>query len=98
MKTFNNFSEMVVAKPPQTTVRTTPSAITNVEPGDKDRIAELLAPTMKDIIQFKGVVHLCSDFTPVAKFAIEDDVLRLKQVTLVKPDNVELVGKHLNDD
>ena len=42
MKTYNNFSEMVVAKPPQTVVRATPSAITNVEPGDKDRIAELL--------------------------------------------------------
>jgi len=102
MQTFNNYAEMAAAQTTQDSVRPMSSAITNntkeVKPMDKDQATELIFDTITDVMQLKGLMHLCPDYTPIAKFAMNDDALRLAQVTLVNPEYAELVRNSLNDD
>jgi hypothetical protein len=95
MQTFNNFSE-IAATPSQNSVRATSSAV-NTASGNQDGISELLSTTVKDIVQFKGLALMCPNYTPVAKFEMSDDVLRLKQVTLVDPNRSEPTGNRPKD-
>ena len=90
MQTFNHFSEIAVA-PSQNSVRATSSAV-NVAPGNQEAISELLSTTVKDIVQFKGLALMCPNYAPIAKFEMSDDVLRLKQVTLVDPNRSDATG------
>jgi hypothetical protein len=92
MQTFNSFSQMATANTAQNYNSASPSVVTNnaanyVEPQDRDTISELLESTVKDVVQLKGLTTLCPKFSPIAKFEMDGDILRLKQVTLVNPDH-----------
>jgi len=91
MKTANLYSEVPIGLPKWESVSE------SAELGDSEKLAEFLSPTIKDIVQFKALVTMCPNFTPIAKFALGEDNLRLVQVTLVDPDYVKLVGKQVDD-
>jgi len=100
METYNSFAEVAAACPSQNSVSPTCSAVTNnvdIPPPDRNKIAELVAPTIRDIVQFKTVAGLCPDFAPVAKFAMEDESLRLVQVTFVNPEYASLARGLIKD-
>jgi hypothetical protein len=76
------------------------SAVTNnvdIQPPDRNKIAELVAPTIQDIVQFKTIARMCPDYAPVAKFAMDDETLRLVQVTFVNPEYADLARGIIKD-
>jgi len=98
MQTFNHFSE-IAATTEQSIIGDLPltTAATANSVKSEDKVAALLETTARDAVQFKGLAVMCPDYTPIAKFEMSDDVLRLKQVTLVPPDRMELTGSRLKD-
>jgi len=71
MKTANLYSEVPIGLPKWESVSE------SAELGDSEKLAEFLSPTIKDIVQFKALVTMCPNFTPIAKFALGEDNLRL---------------------
>ena len=100
MNTYNSFAELASANQAQNSESPVSNAGTKNIAGkqaDKEKITELIFDTVKDVLQLRGLICMCPDFTPEIKFEMENDSLRLTQVTLVNPKHATL-PKNLLDD